>query len=195
MNKRTGAGICQVCNCTGPVFVEFPIDTLYPYELVAHEAGITAGKTLGQKLVNMYVCTVVRLCNEWQSSLITLNSWLSLRTIRWHVGYMSYIHFYCMMLRVALYCHGKSSICLWCWGIVITYFGNWNTLKRISWLISLEHHVKWIASMCFYCLRSCALVTLHCWRPICTVFDSATCLHCNGAMTVMSQRHLGCVCE
>jgi len=41
--------------CTGPVFVEFPIDTLYPYELVAHEAGVSTGKTLGQRLINMSV--------------------------------------------------------------------------------------------------------------------------------------------
>jgi len=50
-----------VCKCTGPVFVESPIDTLYPYKLVEHEAGVTAGKTLGQKLVNMYVSHVYRV--------------------------------------------------------------------------------------------------------------------------------------
>jgi len=50
--------------CTGPVFVEFPIDTLYPYKLVAHEAGITAGKTIAQKLVNMCV-----LCRSITASL------------------------------------------------------------------------------------------------------------------------------
>jgi len=44
------------CLCdAGPVFVEFPIDTLYPYKLVEHEAGLGAGKTLGQRLVNMCV--------------------------------------------------------------------------------------------------------------------------------------------
>jgi len=41
--------------------VESPIDTLYPYKLVEHEAGVTAGKTLGQKLVNMYVSRVYRV--------------------------------------------------------------------------------------------------------------------------------------
>ena len=47
----------------GPVFVEFPIDTLYPYKLVAHEAGLTAGKTIAQKLVNMCVlCRCISVC-------------------------------------------------------------------------------------------------------------------------------------
>ena len=41
--------------------MEFPIDTLYPYELVAHEAGVTAGKTLAQRLVNMFVLSVYLL--------------------------------------------------------------------------------------------------------------------------------------
>jgi len=43
------------CVYVGPVFIEFPIDTLYPYKLVEHEAGLTPGKTLGQRLINMYV--------------------------------------------------------------------------------------------------------------------------------------------
>jgi len=42
------------CFFSGPVFVEFPIDTLYPYQLVLQEVGITPGKTWGQRLVNMY---------------------------------------------------------------------------------------------------------------------------------------------
>ena len=35
--------------------MEFPIDTLYPYELVAHEAGVSSGKTVVQRLVNRFV--------------------------------------------------------------------------------------------------------------------------------------------
>lgn len=40
----------------GPVFVEFPIDTLYPYHLVARELGVKSeAKSLGQKFVAMYL--------------------------------------------------------------------------------------------------------------------------------------------
>jgi acetolactate synthase-like protein len=40
----------------GPVFVEFPIDTLYPIHLVQRELGVKEGATnLAQKLVNMYL--------------------------------------------------------------------------------------------------------------------------------------------
>lgn len=40
----------------GPVFVEFPIDSLYPYHLVQRELGIKTGATnLVQKIVNMYL--------------------------------------------------------------------------------------------------------------------------------------------
>ena len=59
-----------VCVCVGPVFVELPIDTLYPYSLVHHEAGITAGKTLGQRLINWCVHLSVCLCEHG----LTLNA-------------------------------------------------------------------------------------------------------------------------
>ena len=37
----------------GPVFVEFPIDTLYPYHLVKREVGVKdGGKGLMSKIVN-----------------------------------------------------------------------------------------------------------------------------------------------
>jgi acetolactate synthase-like protein len=41
----------------GPVFVEFPIDTLYPYHLVAKEFGIknNQSKSLINKLTNLYL--------------------------------------------------------------------------------------------------------------------------------------------
>jgi len=58
--KKTENCVC-VCVCVsayvciGPVFIEFPIDVLYPYKLVVHEAGLTSGKTLLQRLINMYV--------------------------------------------------------------------------------------------------------------------------------------------
>lgn len=39
----------------GPVFVEFPIDTLYPYKLVSQEVGLTAGRGLFQKFLNWYL--------------------------------------------------------------------------------------------------------------------------------------------
>ncbi|XP_019626027.1 PREDICTED: acetolactate synthase-like protein [Branchiostoma belcheri] len=40
----------------GPVFVEFPIDTLYPYSLVEKEIGMkSTSKSLGQKIVNWYL--------------------------------------------------------------------------------------------------------------------------------------------
>ncbi|XP_013399921.1 acetolactate synthase-like protein [Lingula anatina] len=40
----------------GPVFVEFPIDTLYPYSLVKREAGLSdSPKGLIQKIVNWYI--------------------------------------------------------------------------------------------------------------------------------------------
>jgi acetolactate synthase-like protein len=41
----------------GPVFVEFPIDTLYPYHLVARELGAKSesSKNLAQKAVNWYL--------------------------------------------------------------------------------------------------------------------------------------------
>ena len=42
---------------TGPVFVEFPIDTLYPYHLVRRELGVkdTGKISLGQRVVNAYL--------------------------------------------------------------------------------------------------------------------------------------------
>nr|CAB3256084.1 acetolactate synthase-like protein [Phallusia mammillata] len=47
----------------GPVFVEFPIDTLYPYNLVQKEIGASggAGKTLRHRIVNWYLNNY--LCN------------------------------------------------------------------------------------------------------------------------------------
>ncbi|CAL1548600.1 unnamed protein product, partial [Lymnaea stagnalis] len=41
----------------GPVFVEFPIDTLYPYQLVKKEIGMkdTGPSSLGQRVVNWYL--------------------------------------------------------------------------------------------------------------------------------------------
>lgn len=39
----------------GPVFVEFPIDTLYPYEVVLQEVGLTPGGTLAQRVINKYL--------------------------------------------------------------------------------------------------------------------------------------------
>ncbi|CAB3999937.1 acetolactate synthase, partial [Paramuricea clavata] len=40
----------------GPVFVEFPIDTLYPYPLVKKEVGLKENPAgLGQKIVNWYI--------------------------------------------------------------------------------------------------------------------------------------------
>lgn len=41
----------------GPVFVEFPIDTLYPYKLVAQEVGLSSGRGLFQKALNWYLHT------------------------------------------------------------------------------------------------------------------------------------------
>lgn len=38
---------------SGPVFVEFPIDVLYPYETVKRELGMKdSGKGIFQKIVN-----------------------------------------------------------------------------------------------------------------------------------------------
>jgi acetolactate synthase-like protein len=40
----------------GPVFVEFPIDTLYPYHLVQKELGIKSdSKSFVQKLIGLYL--------------------------------------------------------------------------------------------------------------------------------------------
>ncbi|KAI0210095.1 Acetolactate synthase-like protein [Lamellibrachia satsuma] len=40
----------------GPVFVEFPIDTLYPYHMVSKELGMKTGaRGLGQKFINWYL--------------------------------------------------------------------------------------------------------------------------------------------
>jgi acetolactate synthase-like protein len=40
----------------GPVFVEFPIDVLYPFHLVEREVGIKPNaKTLLDKLANLFV--------------------------------------------------------------------------------------------------------------------------------------------
>ena len=41
----------------GPVFVEFPIDTLYPYHLVKRELGTSnqPAKNLVQKIINFYL--------------------------------------------------------------------------------------------------------------------------------------------
>ncbi len=42
----------------GPVFVEFPIDTLYPFNLVEREMGIKANQTaksFSQKIISLYL--------------------------------------------------------------------------------------------------------------------------------------------
>lgn len=40
-------------NLAGPVFVEFPIDVLYPYHMVSREVGVKGeGKSFMQKIVN-----------------------------------------------------------------------------------------------------------------------------------------------
>lgn len=40
----------------GPVFVEFPIDSLYPYYLVQRELGVkSGGNSLSQRLINLYL--------------------------------------------------------------------------------------------------------------------------------------------
>ncbi|CAF3546449.1 unnamed protein product [Rotaria sp. Silwood1] len=45
----------------GPVFVEFPIDVLYPFYLVENEIGIKPNpKTLADKLANLYLSTYIR---------------------------------------------------------------------------------------------------------------------------------------
>lgn len=48
----------------GPVFIEFPIDTLYPYHLVAKELGVTnVPKGLMGKITSWYVINLCRfLC-------------------------------------------------------------------------------------------------------------------------------------
>lgn len=47
----------------GPVFVEFPIDSLYPYHLVQRELGIKSdSKSLAQKIIGLYL-------NNYLSSL------------------------------------------------------------------------------------------------------------------------------
>lgn len=38
---------------TGPVFVEFPIDVLYSYQLVQREVGVKSGGGFVQKIINM----------------------------------------------------------------------------------------------------------------------------------------------
>ena len=40
---------------TGPVFVEFPIDVLYSYQLVQREVGVKSGGGFVQKIINMQV--------------------------------------------------------------------------------------------------------------------------------------------
>ena len=65
VNYETCDSVSVLCvQCPGPVFVEFPIDTLYPYKLVEHEAGVSGGKTIGQKLVNMFVLAVCIWSNK-----------------------------------------------------------------------------------------------------------------------------------
>jgi len=39
----------------GPVFIEFPVDTLYPYQLIRREAGIVEKAKGFQKIVNLYL--------------------------------------------------------------------------------------------------------------------------------------------
>lgn len=53
---------------TGPVFIEFPIDVLYPYNMVAREVGMKGeAKSVMQKVVNWLVLscgTLVFLINN-----------------------------------------------------------------------------------------------------------------------------------
>ena len=47
------------CSFAGPVFVEFPIDVLYPYKTVAKEIGMKgSSKSLGQRIVNWLVLAI-----------------------------------------------------------------------------------------------------------------------------------------
>ncbi|KAK6752548.1 hypothetical protein RB195_003770 [Necator americanus] len=60
--------------CPGPVFVEFPVDVLYPYQLVVKEIGFTSTPTgFLQKALNMYLrCHISRQFSAaWQPQDIT----------------------------------------------------------------------------------------------------------------------------
>ena len=49
---------------SGPVFVEFPVDTLYPYHMVLKEAGVkTDAKGFMPYLVNQYLTFHIRSVN------------------------------------------------------------------------------------------------------------------------------------
>ena len=72
----------------GPVFVEFPIDVLYPYQTVAKEIGMKgSGKSLGQRIVNWlvnliaFLLHVIRACYLYvtcrMSSIVLHLTWLS----------------------------------------------------------------------------------------------------------------------
>ncbi|RCN24233.1 thiamine pyrophosphate enzyme, TPP binding domain protein [Ancylostoma caninum] len=58
--------------CPGPVFVEFPVDVLYPYQLVVKEIGFNP-KATGFKALNLYLrCHVSRQFSAaWQPQDIT----------------------------------------------------------------------------------------------------------------------------
>ncbi|EDO32896.1 predicted protein, partial [Nematostella vectensis] len=58
----------------GPVFVEFPIDTLYPYSLVKRESGLKEeAKGLSQKIVNWYISNHLHVlfAGAWERQQIT----------------------------------------------------------------------------------------------------------------------------
>lgn len=44
----------------GPVFVEFPIDTLYPYHLIDRELGVKEAKSFPQKIINLYLTNYIK---------------------------------------------------------------------------------------------------------------------------------------
>lgn len=51
---RTALQVAQ-SDTPGPVFVEMPIDVLYPYDLVKREVGVKAdGKGIVNKIINWY---------------------------------------------------------------------------------------------------------------------------------------------
>ncbi|UJR26587.1 hypothetical protein I4U23_007907 [Adineta vaga] len=58
----------------GPVFVEFPIDVLYPFHIVEREVGLKPNpKTLPDRLANLYLSTYIRgtFAGAWDKQSVT----------------------------------------------------------------------------------------------------------------------------
>jgi acetolactate synthase-like protein len=99
MSGTPGAAL-QLCYfksiLVGPVFIEFPIDTLYPYTTVYRELGVNPNaRTVQQKFVNHYL--------QWHVSRMFANAWVEQDATPLHVDVPKATNEQCAYIIIMLY--------------------------------------------------------------------------------------------